>query len=381
MIGHWTRQSRRIACCLPVALLAFASTAAAATPMAKIVKVGTFSAPVQVVQPPGQTTRLWVVRKRGQISVMSSGKVLPAAALDIGGQVSFGAEQGLLGLAFAPDYATSHRAYVTYTDKANQLVLAEYQGTFTSLNPATKRVVMAIPKPHDDHNGGTIKFGADGYLYIGTGDGGGPGDMHGTIGNAQDLGSLLGKILRIDPRASGAAAYSVPTSNPFYGISGLKPEVWAYGLRNPWKWSFAPDGAMWIGDVGQDTFEEIDRISDPGANLGWRIMEGPRIREGDVTIQTLTPPLVAYRHGAATGCAVIGGVVVRDAKLTKLSGKYVYGDFCHPILQWISYSSGAVKGKGSTSIRFPSMVVSIDEDLTGRVYVTLLTGAVYRLSA
>jgi glucose/arabinose dehydrogenase len=362
-------------------MLIFASTASAASPMAKVTKVGTFSSPVQVVQPPGQSTRLWVVRKRGQISVLSNGKVQSAVALDIGGQVAFGSEQGLLGLAFAPDFATSHRAYVTYTDKANQLVLAEYQGTYTTLNPETKRVVMTIPKPQDDHNGGTIRFGADGYLYLGTGDGGGPGDRHGTIGNAQDLNSLLGKILRIDPRASGSAAYSVPTSNPFYGLAGKKSEVWAYGLRNPWRWSFAPDGAMWIGDVGQDTFEEIDRVTTPGANLGWRIMEGNRIREGDVTIQTLTPPLVAYPHGSATGCAVIGGVVVRDAKLTKLSGKYLYGDFCNPTLQWISYANGAVKGKGSTSIKFSSMVVSIDEDLTGRVYVTLLTGAVYRLSA
>ena len=311
--------------------------------------------------------------------------MLATPALDIGAQVAFGAEQGLLSIAFAPDYATSHLAYVTYTDKLNQLVLAEYQGNFTSLNKLSRRVVMTIPKPQDDHNGGTIRFGSDGYLYLGTGDGGGPGDQHGTIGNAQDLTSLLGKILRINPRQSGSSPYTVPVDNPFATLEAspldIKGEIWSYGLRNPWKWSFAADGAIWVGDVGQDTFEEVDRITTAGANLGWRIMEGNRIREGEVAIQTLTPPVTTYSHSTANGCAVIGGAVVADAKLTKLKGKYLYGDFCHPMLKWLTVdSSGALVDKGSTSIRVPGAVTSIDTDLTGRIYITTLAGAVYRLS-
>lgn len=381
-----TISAKRAVSCMglgALAGLALAGPASASVPMAKLVKFGTFKAPVAVVQPPGTAASktIWVVQKRGQIAVTVSGKVQKTLALDVGGQVSYDIEQGLLGLAFAPDYQTSHLAYVTYTDRAKSLVLAEYHGTNTALNPATKRVVLSIPKVEDDHNGGTLHFGPDGYLYLGTGDGGGAGDLHGTIGNAQDLGSLLGKMLRINPRASGADVYTVPGDNPFTLVAGARGEIWAYGLRNPWKWSFAPDGAIWIGDVGQDTYEEIDRVTAGGANLGWRIVEANRLREGTTLPAGLTAPIASYRHGSATGCAVTGGVTVTDSTITKLRGSYLYGDFCHSTLQYITWSGGAITKRGTTSIRVGGgLVTSIDSDQSGKVYISSLAGSVWRLS-
>lgn len=362
---------------------ALAGPAAASLPMAKLVKFGTFKAPVAVVQPPGVAANktIWVVQKRGQIVTTLSGKIQKTLALDLGAQVSFGAEQGLLGLAFAPDYATSHLAYVTYTDKADDLVLAEYHGTNAALNAATKRVVLTIPKVEDDHNGGTIHFGPDGYLYLGTGDGGGAGDVHGTVGNAQDLGSLLGKILRIDPRVSGPLPYTVPGDNPFTLRAGARGEIWAYGLRNPWKWSFAPDRAIWIGDVGQDTYEEVDRVARAGANLGWRIVEANRLREGTTLPGGLTTPVASYHHSRDAGCSITGGVTVTDATITKLRGSYIYGDFCHSTLQFITWAGSSISKRGTTSIKVGGgMVSSIDSDQAGKVYISSLGGSVWRLS-
>ena len=332
----------------------------------------------------GSSRVLWVVQKRGTIAVNVNGATQPTPALNIGSLISFGDEQGLLSVAFAPDWATTHRAYVTYTDKSNALVLAEYTGSNTSLDPTSRRVVMTLAKPENDHNAGTLHFGPDGYLYMSVGDGGGPGDRHGLIGNAQDRSNLLGKILRINPRQSGDAPYTVPSTNPFSLIAGpsVRSEIWAYGLRNPWKWSFAPDGALWVGDVGQDTHEEIDRIATGGLNLGWRIMEGVRLREGTTAPDGLTAPTVDYKHSTANGCAVIGGVTVTDKSLTKLYGRYLHGDFCRSTLFSLKWTSKGVSGNASTGIKAcTGMLTSIDSGLDGRVYLSCLDGSVWRLSA
>ena len=379
---HLVRSSISIAA-LSLPLLAGAAVASAATPVVKTSLFGRFSAPVAVVQPPGATADLWVVQKRGQIIVVRNSVPLATKALDIASAVSFDAEQGLLGLAFPADFATSKLVYVTYTDRANALVLAEYRATGSVLDPTTKRIVMTVPKPFADHNAGTIRFGSDGFLYMSVGDGGtGPsGSAADPYGNAQNLGSLLGKILRIDPRASGGQPYVVPSDNPFSLTPGARPEIWHYGLRNPWKWSFGPDGAMWIGDVGMGTHEEVDRAAAGGLNFGWRIVEGTRLREGTSIPAGLTPPLHAYRHGKTTGCAVTGGVVVTDAQLpSKLRGAYIFSDFCVPTIRTITVSSRGAVTVGSTGVSIPGGgPTSIDADLSGRIYISTIGGAVYRL--
>ena len=358
-------------------------SAAAATAQFKTQLLGTFSAPVAVVQPPGAPTDVWVVQKRGQIIVVRSGSAQATKALDIASTVSYDLEQGLLGLAFAPDFAASHLAYVTYTDTANALVLAEYQASGSVLDTSTKRVVLTIPKPYADHNAGTIRFGADGYLYIAVGDGGtGPtGNAADPFGNAQNLGSLLGKMLRINPRQSRELAYTVPSSNPFVTKPGARGEVWHYGLRNPWKWSFGPDGAMWIGDVGLETHEEIDRAKVGGLNFGWRIMEGSRLREGKKAPSGLTAPTYSYRHSSKEGCAITGGVVVADQSLpSTIRGKYIYSDFCVATIKTITVNSSGKATVGTTGVKIPGgMPTSIDADLSGRIYVSTLGGAIYRL--
>lgn len=370
-----------VAAAVAVALL-FALPSGSQAAGAKLVKWGDFSAPVAVVQPPGAAGEVWVVQKRGQIIVVRNGRPISTKALDVVPLVSYGIEQGLLGLAFAPDFATSRLAYVTWTDKANSLVLAEYRANGSLLDPASKRVLMTIAKPFDNHNAGTIRFGADGMLYLSVGDGG-TGLAVGTgadlYDNAQNLGSLLGKILRIDPRRSGDDPYSIPAGNPFIGTAGARPEIWSYGLRNPWKWSFGPDGAMWIGDVGLQVYEEVNRATGPGHNFGWRILEGLRVREPARVTSGLTPAVYTYKHGSTTGCSVTGGVVVTDPTLpTTIRGRYLFSDFCQPTLRTLT--TGTRPSIGSTGLRVSGgMVVSIDADLAGRIYITTLGGRIWRL--
>src|SRR5690349_17433989 len=226
----------------------------------RLQKVGSFDSPLFVTAPPGDKRRIFVVEQAGKIKLMRGGKVLPTPFLDITSLVTSGGEQGLLGLAFAPDYARSGLFYVYYTTKdGNQRVVEYHRRSADVADPGSARQVLLMPDQESNHNGGMLLFGPDKLLYIGTGDGGGGGDMHGAHGNAQNLGVLLGKILRIDPRQSGARPYTIPSSNPFVGRSGARGEIYAYGLRNPWRFSFdRKTGDMAIGDVGQGEVEEID---------------------------------------------------------------------------------------------------------------------------
>jgi len=365
-------------------VLALAPAAAFGASSIKTVLFGKFTAPVALEQVPGSATDLWVVQKNGQIIVVRSGKALSVKALNITGSISYGAEQGLLGLAFAPDFAASRLVYVTYTDKSNALVVAEYREAAGVLDPASRRTVLAIPKKYQDHNAGTVHFGRDGFLYMAVGDGGtGPtGHAADPDNNSQNLGSLLGKILRINPKQSGSMAYTVPTDNPFVLTAGARPEVWHYGLRNPWKWSFAPDGAMWIGDVGLETHEEVDRATRPGLNFGWRIFEGTRLRDGSAGAPGLTAPITSYRHSSAAGCAITGGYVVTDTALpSTIRGKYIYTDFCVAKLMLVSLSSAGKATVSSSGLTIPGgMPTSIDTDTAGRLYVSTLGGSIYRIA-
>jgi glucose/arabinose dehydrogenase len=241
----------------------------------RLVRVGTFAQPVYVTAPPRDRRRVFVVEREGRIMVMRDGRKLGTPFLDLRGQVSTGSEQGLLSMAFAPDYAGSGLFYVYFTDRGGDTRVVEYRrATANRADPGSARQLLFQNQPESNHNGGLVMFGPDDRLYIGLGDGGGGGDRHGPIGNAQDLGTLLGKILRIDPRPDGGRPYGIPASNPFVDRSGARDEVYSYGLRNPWRFSFdRRTGDLIIGDVGQNEVEEIDfvrRGRGRGANFGWR---------------------------------------------------------------------------------------------------------------
>ncbi len=237
--------------------------------------------------------------------------------------------------------------------------------------------------PQSNHNGGQLLFGPDGKLFVATGDGGGANDQHGARGNAQDLGSLLGKLLRIDPRARGGKPYTVPADNPFVGRSGARGEVWAYGLRNPWRFSFdRSTGDLTVADVGQDAVEEVDHVDGPGrgANFGWRPLEGKRVNfEGEPAPGAIDP--VIQKTHSSGWCSITGGSVVRDPDVPALRGKYVYGDFCQGRLRAATLRPGRASADRQLPLKGIEALSSFGEDARGRVHVVSLAGPVYRLAA
>jgi glucose/arabinose dehydrogenase len=356
--------------------------AAPASRGVRLRRIGTFDAPLFVTSPPGDRARRFVVEQGGRVMVVRSGRKLDTPFLDISGQVTVGAEQGLLSLAFAPDYADSGRFYVYFTDNAGDQRIVEYRRRDADrADPGSARLVLRMADSESNHNGGLLLFGPDDLLYVGTGDGGGGGDRHGPRGNAQNLGSLLGKILRIDPRPAGGRPYGVPEGNPFTGRSGARGEIYSYGLRNPWRFSFdRRTGDLSIGDVGQNEFEEIDfvrRGRGRGANFGWRPFEGrARYTPGESAPGHVRPVIV--RKHSDGNCSITGGVVVRDRRLAGLRGRYVFGDYCKGRIESARLSSGRARGVRRTSLKVSSLS-SFGEDAQGRVYVTSLDGPVYRI--
>ena len=348
----------------------------------RLQKVGSFDEPVYVTSPPGDTRRLFVVEKGGKVRVVRGGKTLGTPFLDVGGEISTGSEQGLLSIAFAPDYATSKRFYVFYTDADGAERIVEYQRrTEDVADRGTARQVLLQPDSESNHNGGLALFGPDKLLYIGIGDGGGAGDQHGSRGNGQALGTWLGKILRIDPRQRGSRPYTVPSSNPFVKRAGAKPEIYSYGLRNPWRFSFdRKTGDLTIGDVGQNEVEEIDFVrkgKGRGANFGWRPFEGnSRFAPGE-SAPGAVKPVITQKHSAGN-CSITGGVVIRDRALPAWRGRYVFGDFCRGVLQTAVLSSGRARRLTDRKLEVPQLS-SFGEDARGRVYAVSLDGPVYRL--
>ena len=287
---------------------------------------------------------LYVVQQPGSIVPVRDG-VVGEPVLDIRDSVAFGGEQGLLGLAFHP---TEPLAYVNYTDNDGDTVIEEYavadDGTF---DPASARQVLTIDQPYANHNGGDVVFGPDGYLYIGMGDGGSANDPE---RRALNVSQLLGKILRIDPRASGDQPYTVPADNPFVGVAGARPEIWSVGVRNPWRLNFDQwTGDLWIGDVGQGSWEEIDlaRAVDGGGrgvNFGWSAWEGTHRFNSDQAEDGVTMPIFEYPHGA-DGCSVSGGDVYRGSAVPSLVGWYVFSDYCSGIVTALQATDGALSGQ------------------------------------
>lgn len=292
-------------------------------------------APIGLAAPDDGSSRLFVIEQHGTIRIISNGALVQAPFLDISSKLdglgSFYSEKGLLGLAFHPQYKTNGKFYVYYsappTTKGmdHKSVIAEYT---VSSNPdvanTNGKVILEINEPESNHNGGQLCFGPDGYLYIGVGDGGGAGDKHGISGNGQNINTMLGKILRIDVNTE--AGYKIPPDNPFVNADGLD-EIFAYGLRNPWRFSFdRQTGKLFCGDVGQNEYEEVDVI-EKGKNYGWRIMEGNHCYNPSSNCHTtgLALPIDEYDH--SLGKSVIGGFVYRGAKYPDMQGKYIFGDW------------------------------------------------------
>jgi glucose/arabinose dehydrogenase len=347
------------------------------------VPVGVFAAPTYLTSAPGDPTAVYVTERAGTIRLARGTAAAPTTFLDITTRVSVLGEGGLLSVAFPPDHATSGLFYVYYANADTDIEVDEFARSATSYDladPASRRTVLVIPhREFSNHYGGQLQFGPDGYLYIGTGDGGSGGDPH---GNGQNTGVLLAKLLRIDPRQSGTAAYTVPATNPFVSTPGAAPEIWAYGLRNPFRFSFdRATGDLALGDVGQDREEEIDYQpagSGSGANYGWNVWEGDLPYHAG-TAPGYAPPVLTRPRNAGMCTSIIGGYVVRDPTLPLLAGRYVYGDYCAGSLRSAILAQPAATDDKDLTVNVPSLA-SFGEDAAGCLYALSLTGPVFRLT-
>jgi len=298
----------------------------------------------------------------------------PDPVVDLSGEISHGGEQGLLGLAFHP---AGRFLYVNFTDRDGNTNVVEYAWRNGRVVVASRRRVLFVQQPFSNHNGGNLAFGPDGYLYIGLGDGGSAGDP---MGNAQNLGSLLGKMLRIDPRPRGGSPYGIPEDNPFVGRSGARPEIWAYGLRNPWRYSFdRVTGDLWIGDVGQSAFEEIDfqPSGRGGLNYGWNAFEGAHRYTGP-DVKNSTMPIFEYSRTPGT-CAVTGGYVYRGQDIPGLQGAYLYADFCIGRITGLAVDGRRIAGRRVLGPTVTNLS-SFGQDGDGELYALSLSGGVYHLT-
>jgi glucose/arabinose dehydrogenase len=346
-----------------------------------------FAEPLFVTDANDDSGRLFVVEKGGTIRILDGGAAVETPFLDITDRVgSSGYEQGLLGLAFAPDYASSGLFYVNYTDQAGNTVVSRFSVTDNPdmANAGSETLVLRQEQPYPNHNGGIMLFGPDNYLYIGFGDGGSGGDP---MGNAQRLDTWLGKILRIevDPtQVPEGEPYGIPEDNPFVNEEGALPEIWAYGLRNPWRFSFDLEtGDMWIGDVGQGDIEELDLLPislEPGQNLGWNITEGTACYlESGCDTSGFLLPVLEYIHEEGS-CSVTGGYVYRGEDIPDLVGTYLFADYCSGLL-WGGGQDANGDWVMSAPISTGMSISSFGEDDAGNLYVTdLAGGGVYRVA-
>ena len=341
------------------------------------------TAPVFLTVPPGDVGRLFVVEQGGLIkSLNSSDGTLRATFLDVSALITSGGERGLLGMAFDPAFANNGRFYIYYTNLNGDIVIARYVVNSSNADlaePSSGAILKTIPHPTNaNHNGGMLAFGPDGCLYGGIGDGGGAGDVP---NNAQTTTTLLGKILRLDPETGNAC--TLVTNNPFASGGGA-PEVWSFGLRNPWRFSFdRTTGDLYIGDVGQGQREEVDIMLAPsaglGINFGWHIMEGLLCFDPSSGCNTsgLTLPVLDYAHDAGA-CAIIGGYVYRGSAIPNLQGTYFYGDLCARFVRSFRYVNGKVTENFDwASLQPAGSITSFGEDNDGELYI--LGGALYRI--
>ncbi|MBW6504580.1 PQQ-dependent sugar dehydrogenase [bacterium] len=342
---------------------------------------GGFTQPVHVTHAGDGSGRIFIVEQAGRIRILDNAAVLPASFLDLASfnppRLVSGGERGLLSVAFPPGFAAKGYFYVNYTRAPDgATVVARYRVSAADANladPASEEVILTIAQPFANHNGGQLAFGPDGFLYIGMGDGGSGGDP---LNNGQSPGTLLGKLLRIDVE-SGTAPYAVPPDNPFVGVAGVRPEIWALGVRNPWRFSFdRGTGDLYIGDVGQGTFEEIDfqPAGDPGGrNYGWNVMEGDRCYPPGTAgcdRSGLALPVFVYDH--SLGCSVTGGNVYRGSAFPSLQGVYLFGDYCSGRI-WGIRKNGAAWDNALLADTTLS-ISTFGEDESGNVYLVNHTG-------
>jgi glucose/arabinose dehydrogenase len=345
-----------------------------------------FTSAIGVSSAPGDS-RLFVIQQTGQVLIVSGGKKV-GTFLDISTRMSCCGERGLLGLAFHPNYAGNGRFFVRYTIPSGDVRLSEFHVSSSpnKADPASEKVILTIPHPsYANHNGGRIEFGPDGYLYIGTGDGGSGGDPN---NHGQALNTLLGKLLRIDvDHAAAGLAYAIPDGNPFIGQAGKRGEIWSYGLRNPYTFSFDRETHdLWIADVGQDAYEEVDLAraaggGGRGVNYGWSVMEGNHCYKPATGCDAtgMAPPLAEYAHGSgdSIGCAIIGGYVYRGTAHPQLYGRYFFGDYCSGRI-WDVAAAGPVQ---QTPQELPGSGLQITgwgQDVNGELYVTATNGVLYQ---
>jgi glucose/arabinose dehydrogenase len=312
---------------------------------------------------------------------VENGVLLPAPFLDITDRVGSGGERGLLSVAFHPQYASNGFFFVDYTDTSGDTRVERYHVSAdrNRADPASARLVIGIDQPYANHNGGLVAFGPDGKLYIGMGDGGGGGDP---LETGQDPTQLLGKLLRLD--VDGAAPYAVPADNPYAGRTDRRPEIWAMGVRNPWRFSWdRAAGLLYVADVGQNRLEEIDVVpaGQGGLNFGWDLMEaGDCYEPRDGCDRTgLVLPVAQYTHD--DGCSVTGGFVYRGQDIPALRGHYFYADYCQGWIRSFRYAGGQAADARSWNVQNVGSITSFGEDTRGELYVLSSSGGVYRIVA
>lgn len=335
--------------------------------------------PVHLTAPSGDD-RLFIVEQPGRIRIVENDQLLPEPFLDIVSRVGSDAnEQGLLSVAFHPEYASNGYFYVNYTDNSGDTRVERYSVSAAEPNradPGSAALVLGFDQPYGNHNGGHVLFGPDGMLYIPTGDGGSRADPQ---GNGQNPNSFLGKILRID--VDGGDPYSVPADNPFVGDPGVRPEIWALGLRNPWRVAFdEEENLLFVADVGQNAYEEITVVpaDEGGLNYGWNRMEGTHCfePEDNCSQEGLTLPVVEYPR--SQGISITGGVVYRGSDIPELQGRYLYADFGRDWIRSFRFENGAAQGDAELDVNGVSSISSFGVDSEGELYAVSLSGRVYR---
>ena len=371
---------------LPVALLACSAngspidTPAGEADLRLEVVASGLSNPLHLTAP-ADDPRLFVVEQPGRIRIVHNGQLAATPFLDITAKVQSGGERGLLSMAFDPDYGANGLFYVDYTDRSGNTVVERYRVSADAnrADPASAAVILTINQPYANHNGGHLLFGPDGMFHIGTGDGGSGGDPQ---RNGQNRATPLGKLLRID--VGRGDPYAIPPDNPFVGRAGARGEIWAYGLRNPWRITFdRTEGTLYIADVGQNAVEEINVVSAAakGVNYGWNVMEGDRCFNASTCDRSgLTLPMVTYTHAGAA-CSVTGGIVYRGQQIPEIRGHYFYGDYCAGFVRSFRYENGRASDEQEWDLGSIGSVLSFGEDAAGEMYLLSANGRVYRFVA
>ncbi len=337
-----------------------------------------FESPAYLTHAGDGSVRLFVVEQPGAIRILENGETRSTPFLDIRDRVAFGGERGLLSVAFHPDFEENGRLFVDYTRASDgATVVSEFvvDDGADRVDPSTERVLLTIEQPFSNHNGGQLQFGPDGYLYVGMGDGGAGGDPQ---NNGQDLGTLLGSLLRIDVNPQNGRPYGIPTDNPFVDQAGARDEIYAYGLRNPWRFSFDRcTGNLFLADVGQNEWEEVDLV-EKGGNYGWNVMEGNHcFRSTNCDESDLELPIAEYSHDQ--GCSITGGYVYRGSAVPELVGHYLFADFCSGRI-WSTFPTESGAWAMHQLLNTARRLTSFGKGAAGELYAVDIDGGIYRVT-